>query len=232
MQKIAIYDLDRTILKTPTFTAFLIFAAREKRRSLLWRAPIWIGALLGYKAGLYGRKRLKQFGIRLFIGGEMPVSEITNLSQKFANSVVPYDVQPGAAAAIEKDRVAGCQLIIATAAPEFYVAEIAKILAFDDYLATRHLATQDGAISNQIIGENCYGEEKLERVKSWFAEQKLDRDDCHIIFYSDHESDGPLLDWADEGIFVTTDKNKMQMAIRHGWQPANFNVAALQVASG
>ena len=154
MHKIAIYDLDRTILKTPTFTAFLVFAARYNGRSLIWRAPIWIAALIGYKLKLYRRKPLKQFGVKLFVAAQTRQEDMAELSRAFANSVVPGDVQPGASAAIARDRADGARLIIASAAPEFYVSEIAQPLRFDDFIATRHLE-DDVHISYQIDGNNC-----------------------------------------------------------------------------
>ena len=100
MQRIAIYDLDRTLLRKPTFTPFLMFAARKLAPwRLLW-LPIWIAAMIGYRMGLYGRKSLKQFGIRLFVGREIS----QQISQDFAASIVPETIQPGASAAIQRDR--------------------------------------------------------------------------------------------------------------------------------
>lgn len=223
MQKIAIYDLDRTILKTPTFTAFLIFAARHRGRSLIWRAPVWIAALIGYKLRLYARKPLKQFGTALFVGTWTDQSELDALARGFAADVVPADVQPGAAEAIVQDRAAGYRLVIATAAPEIYVRAIAERLSFDDYVATRHMA-DSGRISHRIDGENCYGAEKLSRVKAWFKQQDIDRATREIIAYSDHISDAPLLDWADTGVCLTTKADLAAEARERGWRVADFAV--------
>jgi len=223
MRKIAIYDLDRTILKTPTFTAFLIFAARRRGRSLIWRAPVWIGALIGYKLRLYARKPLKQFGIALFIGRWTEQSAMDELARQFAADVVPADVQPGAAQAIAQDRASGYRLVIATAAPEFYVRQIAERLSFDDYLATRHIC-DDGRIGHRIDGENCYGAEKLRRVKAWLEQQDADRAACEIIAYSDHISDAPLLDWADTAMCITSKAGLAAEAEKRGWRVADFAV--------
>jgi len=222
MQRIAIYDLDKTILKTPTFTAFLVFCARENGRSLAWRAPVWIAALIGYKLGFYGRKPMKQFGIRLFIGQEIPKEKAADISRTFAATIIPSDVQLGASAAIAADRAAGRRIVIATAANEFYVREIAVLLGIEDIIATRNLLAPCGSISHLIEGENCYAEEKLARVKQWIAEQKIDRAACQIRFYSDHHSDAAMLDWADEGVLVGQGEKMRHLAVRHDWQLADF----------
>lgn len=114
-------------------------------------------------------------------------------------------------------------MVIATAAPDFYASIIGQLLSFDEVIATRHAILPDGAISNRIEGENCYGGEKLARVESWLANQSLDRSQYHIICYSDHPSDAPMLDWADEGILVTENAKLKPLAQKHGWQIADFS---------
>jgi phosphatidylglycerophosphatase C len=222
MRHIAIYDLDRTILKTPTFTAFLIFAGEQLGHSLWWRMPIWLGALIGYKLKFYGRKGLKQYGMKLFIGREIAKEKAAILAQKFAERVVPYGVPPGAAKAIAEDRAAGRTLVIATAAQELYVDAIASALKFDAIVATRNM--QDEASYHYLLdGENCYGGEKLVRVQQWLVEQKLIRESCNIRFYSDHPSDAPVFDWADERILVTSSEKYAALARDKGWHIADFS---------
>jgi phosphatidylglycerophosphatase C len=218
MKQIAIYDLDKTILTKPTFTAFLVFAARHDGKALWWRAPIWIAALIGYKLKLYGRKPMKQFGLRLFVGQIIR----PGLCEKFAASVAPSDVQRGAAAAIAQDRAAGKILVIATASPEFYADEIGKLLQFDAVIATRHKRSGEHGFLSQFDGENCYGAEKLSRVQAWMAETGLDRGTCHIRFYSDHPSDASVLDWADEGVLVTSSAALRDLARTRGWQSEDW----------
>jgi phosphatidylglycerophosphatase C len=218
MKQIAIYDLDKTILTKPTFTAFLVFAARHDGKALWWRALIWIAALIGYKLKLYGRKPMKQFGLRLFVGQIIR----PELSVKFSQSVAPSGVQRGAAMAIERDRSEGKMLIIATASPEFYADEIGKLLQFDAVIATRHLGRGDGEFLSQFDGENCYGAEKLSRVQAWLLENGLDRGACHIRFYSDHPSDAPVLDWADEGVLVNEGEKMQALALSKRWKIVSF----------
>ncbi|MFC4291277.1 HAD family hydrolase [Sphingorhabdus arenilitoris] len=223
MQRIAIYDLDRTIVKTPTFTAFLFFAAAHLRRPLWWRVPLWAGALIGYVLKLYGRKALKQYGMKLFIGRELPSAKAQEIAELFAQNIIPSDILPGAAAAIDADRAAGGKLIIASAAQALYVSAIARALQFDAFVATENLRSEHG-YAYLMDGENCYGAEKLRRVQLWLDRENLVREDCDIWFYSDHPSDAPMLNWADRGILVGPSPALAQLAAKNGWDHADFSL--------
>jgi phosphatidylglycerophosphatase C len=226
--EIAIYDLDKTITRRPTFTHFLLFYARREASYRLAALPIWIAALLGYRIGLYGRKPLKQFGIAIFIGRKIcPVAMARNASD-FASMVFEHNIQPGAQQSIAVDKSKSRRLVLATAAPEFYASEIAARLGFGDVIATRHKMTSEGLISNEIDGENCYGREKLKMVTKWLDDQQLFREQCIIWAYSDHPSDAPLLDWADTSFLVNPSKKLRRFAHHKNWLVQNFAADAVK----
>lgn len=221
--KIAIYDLDKTITRRPTFTHFLLFYASRRSPSRLAALPIWLIALIGYRIGLYGRKPLKQFGISMFMGRHLQADTLHQMASDFVTNAVLNDIQPGASQSIENDRQAGCTLVMATAAPAFYAAEIGARLSFDAVVATQHVVRSDGHISHKIDGENCYGPEKLKMVSAWFDRQALKREDCHISVYSDHASDAPLMDWADAAYLVNASDKLRRLAAQKNWQLRNFS---------
>jgi phosphatidylglycerophosphatase C len=196
-----------------------MYAARKTAPWRLLLLPVWIAAMIGYRMGLYGRKPLKQLGIRLFVGTEIG----PHVARDFATHIVPRTIQPGATAAMDRDRADGRMLVIATAAPDFYASEISRIAGFDDVIATRHMTTGGGRVSYLIDGENCYGEEKLWRITSWLENLHLNRLQCDIRFYTDHQSDAPVLNWADCGIFVGASDRHQRTAATKGWQYADFS---------
>lgn len=220
---IAIYDLDKTITRRPTFTRFLLFYARRTAPFRLAGLPIWLFALIGYRIGLYGRKPLKQFGICLFMGRDLDVSDLARIVAAFVSDAVLTDIQPGAAKSIENDRVQNRTLVIATAAPAIYANEIGARMGFDAVVGTRQVVLPGSRIGHFIDGENCFGPEKLKMVTLWFAAQELKREDCHISVYSDHASDAPLLDWADAAYVVNPSKKLRRIAVQNGWQTRDFS---------
>jgi phosphoserine phosphatase len=69
----------------------------------------------------------------------------------------------------------------------------------------------------RITGENCYGPAKLRMIEAWLAAEGIAREKAHIRFYSDHVSDAPTLDWADEAFAVNPHGPLRAMAVGRGW---------------
>jgi HAD superfamily hydrolase (TIGR01490 family) len=202
LQRIALYDLDRTVTRAPTFTPFLVHMAASGNPLRLLGVPLWVLAMLGYKAKLYGRKPLKQFGLRLLVGREVRSAALQPRIDAFVARQLARNIQPGARAQIAADRAGGARLVLITAAPEIYAKAMAQALGFDACIATRHQRGADGGLLNTIDGANNYGPEKIARIEAWLATQGLARADCHLTAYTDHASDAPILNFADAGVLV------------------------------
>lgn len=202
MQRIALYDLDRTVTRAPTFTPFLAHMAATGNRLRLLGLPVWVVAMLGYKAGLYGRKPLKQFGLRLLVGRVVRSPALQPRIDAFVARQLARNIQPGALAQIAADRAAGVRLVLVTAAPEIYAEALAQALGFDSCIATRHRRDPHGNLLALIDGENNYGALKVARIEAWLAAQGLTCADCHLTAYTDHASDAPILNLADTGVLV------------------------------
>ncbi|MBD3728539.1 MAG: HAD-IB family phosphatase [Sphingomonadales bacterium] len=214
--RIAIYDLDRTLTRAPTFTPFLHFAAARLAPWRLAFSPVWIVLMLLYKAKLYSRTTLKRMGMKLMTGSA-PLAELERVGEEFASRrIAAGGLMPGALQLLAEDRAAGARLVIATAAFGFYARAFAQALDIPDLIATRW----DG---RDIPGGNCYGAEKLARVQAWMEAQGIDPDDCTIRFVSDSFADAPLLDVADEAIFATGSDSEAARAHSRGWQAADLS---------
>ena len=219
--RVAIYDLDRTVLRTPTFTLFLLWAAWREAAWRLLLLPALAALMIGYALRLYGRNRFKPAAIRLMLGGGIAPERAKKLAAEFAAWRVPRDVAPGAAACIARDRAEGYRLLMATAAPEFYAGAIARALDFDGIVATRHQRGPGGEWLAAIDGTNCYGAEKARRVGEWLATGG-GKDARHVRAYSDHASDAPLFALADEAFAVGRGGRIARAARRHGWRLVDF----------
>lgn len=218
MQAIALYDLDRTVTRAPTFTPFLVHMGARGNPLRLLGVPLWVLAMLGYKAGLYGRKPLKQFGLRLLVGRVVRSPALQPRIDAFVQRQLARNIQPGARAQIAADRAAGVRLVLVTAAPEIYAEQIAEALGFDACIATRHVRDRADNLLAAIAGENNYGAHKVERVQQWLAAEGLSRADCHLTAYTDHASDAPILNFADAGVLVG------RYATPHsGWTQADWS---------
>lgn len=217
MKTIALYDLDRTITQAPTFTPFLVFMAARKGGWRLLGLPLWLGAMVGYKFGLYGRETLKSFGLRLFVGRIVRDGRLQQSIDIFVERQIAHNIQPGALRQIAADQAAGFLLVMVSAAPEIYADALATRLGFSVCIATRHKRTATGDLIAEIDGQNNYGHEKVRKVESWMQASGLKREDLAITAYADNASDAPILDFADNGVLIG---NYTKPSIR--WQHSNW----------
>ncbi|MCD2323274.1 HAD-IB family hydrolase [Sphingomonas sp. IC-56] len=217
MQHFAIYDMDKTITAAPTWTRFLVHAARRRAPWRLALLPVVGVAGLAYLVKRLDRAGLKQFSHRLLLGRTLTPAQIEQVAEGFAAHEAEYGVLQGARERIAQDRADGYRLVMATASHGYYAAGIARRLGFDHVVATQARRSEGGDILSLLDGENCYGPAKLVMVEAWLAGQGLDRRDCHIRAYSDHVSDAPLLAWADEPFAVNAHAPLISLAKAKGW---------------
>jgi HAD superfamily hydrolase (TIGR01490 family) len=222
MIELAIYDMDRTITRTGTYTPFLIHAARRLAPWRLALTPLVPVAMLAYAVRLIDRKKLKEVNQALLLGRSVAPAALAPVTASFADRIMQLNVHPGALKAIAADRAAGRRLILATASYRLYVEAIAERLGFDEVIATNSMKGLDDRIRPRIDGENCYGPAKLRMIESWMAGQGLARGDVKVRFYSDHASDAPVLEWADEPFAVNAHKRLRKLAKARGWPLLNW----------
>ena len=216
-QLLAIYDMDKTITRTPTWTPFLAFAMRRRARWRLALLPWAAIAGLAYATELIDRAALKQTTQKWLLGGSMAADHVQTLTAAFADHVAATGVLDAARDRIAADKAAGYRLVMATASYAFYARAIAERLGFDDVIATESEHDPAGALIPRIAGENVYGAAKLRAVEVWLSGVGLTRSDCHVRFYSDHVSDAPVLDWSDEPFAVNAHGPLKALAKRRGW---------------
>lgn len=213
MHKIALYDLDKTITTKPTWTPFLVAAARARAPWRLALLPIAGGWGVAHKMGAASRAGVKARAQALLIGPALPDPARRLLAERFAARV---PLRPGALARIAADRAEGYRLVLATASFGYYAGAIAARLGFDAVIATE--AAQDAhGWRPRLVGENCYGAAKLRRITAWLDAQGIARDTARLRFYSDHVSDAPTLAWADEAFAVNPDGRLRRLAQARGW---------------
>lgn len=222
--RIAIYDLDRTVLRKPTFTLFLLWAAWREAPWRLLLLPALAALMIGHALHLYGRDRFKPAAIRLMLGPSLSPARAETLAARFAAWRVPRDVPPGATAMMARDRAEGYRLLMATAAPEFYAGAIADALGFDAIVASRHQRDPAGNWLPVLDGQNCYGAEKARRVTEWL-EANAAEGTAHIRAYSDHPSDAPTFALANDAWLVGRSPKLIRLAAERGWQIVDFDVA-------
>lgn len=216
MTELAIYDMDRTITRTGTFTPFMIHAALRLAPWRLLFVPFAVLVMLAYAARLIERKRVKELNQAMLIG-RMPIARLRPVAESFAEKMVTRNSYREALESLAENRAEGRRLVLATASSRLWVEPIAAKLGIDDVIATSTIKGLDDFVSHKVDGENCYGPAKLRMIQAWMGLEGLDRSDCYIRFYSDHVSDVPVLEWADEAIAANPHQGLRAVAKARGW---------------
>jgi HAD superfamily hydrolase (TIGR01490 family) len=215
---LAIYDMDRTVTKRATYTPFLLHCARRRAPWRLLFLPIVLLAMVAYLLRLIDRGRLKEINHHLLIGGKIHPSELKPLVDSFADAQIAANIRPGALKAIARDKSEGRRLILATASYRLYADAIAQRLGFDDVIGTDSVIGLDDRVHAKIAGKNCYGPEKKRMIDDWIAKSGLIGDHGHVRFYSDHASDRPVFEWAQEPVAVNPHDKLRRLAGERGWR--------------
>ena len=218
MSDLAVYDMDRTVTRTATYTPFLLHCAMHRAPWRLLFLPFVIGSMLAYVLKLIDRAKLKEVNHHLLLGAKVHPRDLKPLVESFADKQVATNIRPGARAAIARDKAEGRRLVLATASYRLYADAIAERLGFDDVIGTGSIIGLDERVHAKIDGDNCYGPAKLRMIAGWLEISGLKGSHGHVRFYSDHVSDQPAFEWADEPVAVNPHGKLRRLAEQRGWR--------------
>jgi HAD superfamily hydrolase (TIGR01490 family) len=214
---LAIYDMDRTVTKRPTYTPFLLHCALRRAPWRLLFLPLVLLSMLAYVLGVIDRGRLKEINHRLLLGARIHPADLKPLVEGFAERQAAENIRPGAHNAIARDKAEGRRVVLATASYRLYADAIARRLGFDDVIGTGSVIGLDDRVHAKIAGENCYGPAKMRMIADWVERSGLKGVHGHVRFYSDHVSDAPVFEWADEPVAVNPHGKLRRLAVERGW---------------
>ena len=217
MSDLAVYDMDRTVTRRPTYTPFLLHCAMRRGPWRLLFLPLVALSMIAYLLKLIDRGRLKEVNHHLLLGSHIHPKDLKPLVDSFADKQAASNIRSGARLAIARDKAEGRRLVLATASYRLYADAIAERLGFDEVIGTGSVIGLDARVHAKIDGENAYGAAKMRMIASWVEASGLLGKHGHVRFYSDHVSDQPAFEWADEPVAVNPHGKLRRLAERRGW---------------
>ena len=214
---LSIFDLDRTLTKRPTYSLFLLFAARRVAPWRLLLIPALAPRLLRYKLGRATRGSMKEAMHALTLGPSLDRSIAERVAADFAEQLTENGIYSEGRALLRQELSAGQRVILATAAPALYAVPFAQRLGIADVVSTRPVWSGD-RLTHSIDGENCYGHSKLAMIEAYLRSAQIDRRKTRVRFYSDHASDLPTFEWADDPVAVNPSARLRKIARERGWR--------------
>ena len=131
-------------------------------------------------------------------------------------------VRPGAVAEIERCKAEGMKLILASASFKPITTTIVEELGFDGMVCTV-MEERGGHYTGRVLGVPVQGREKA-RLLFQLCEDLYGHGNWQIArAYSDHYSDIPMLELAEEVTIVDPDNKLEREAKKRGWPIENWD---------
>lgn len=184
MSGIAFFDFDGTITEKDSLLEIIKFKHGSLKfyTGMLANSPY----LFAMKAGLIPNQKAKEKVLKWFFG-KLKEEDFQKLSDDFSTQIIPSLIRPKAITEINKLKDAGFEVVIVSASAENWLALWCKNEGLS--LIGTILDTKDGCITGKIVGDNCYGQEKVRRVKEKYDLLAYRSIQC----YGDTKGDKPLL---------------------------------------
>lgn len=177
-----VYDFDGTIYDGDSTIDFYFFVLK-KQPIILFRIFVQIYGIICYLLKIHNKTKMKECFFS-FLKYTKNIDEIiSDFWNKNESKIKKWYL----------DIHSNDDLII-SASPEFLLKEICDRLNISNLIATKV-----DKYSGETSGNNCYGDEKLNRFRNEFNGEI----EC---FYSDSKSDEPLASIAKESYLVVGDK--------------------------
>ena len=214
----ALFDLDHTLLPVDTQALFCNFVIRREPWRiiyLLWFLPCVPLAAVR----LVSLRWLKRLYCSYLWG--MSQERLKLHAKEFAETVVPQVLYPEVLAELQRHQKTGRITILNSASPGIYVADIARVLGFDHWVATRLVEYEKMPFFPQIDGPNNKHGAKIDAMRhqlpAGFDEKAGDRlpDSWG---YSDSSADVPLLSICERAMMIHPSSKFAAIGAEHGWR--------------
>ncbi|HEU4966014.1 MAG TPA: HAD-IB family phosphatase [Candidatus Saccharimonadales bacterium] len=175
---IAVFDFDKTIYAGDSTVDFYFFCL-SRNPSILRYVPLQCWHILRFKLGLETRTAMKS-AFLIFLKDIVHIEKyVTDFWLQQESKIKPWYLE----------KAHGTHVII-SASPQFLLKPVC------DKLHAILIATNVDAKTGRIVGANCYGGEKVVRLRKEIKDARV------IAAYSDSRSDSPLLALADSAYAV------------------------------
>jgi len=189
-QVVAAFDFDGTLTRRDTLFYFLLYIRSRFTvfRDAVMLSPILVGYALGWIRNDVAKERVFArclAGIRL--------DDLKQQGERFSAEILPGLLRKEALARLGWHKNRGHRCIVISASLDLYVRPWAMRMGFDDVIAS-HLETfDDGTITGNLSGGNCFGAEKVIRLEALLGSIS----GYTLYAYGDSRGDSELLSVAD-----------------------------------
>ena len=191
-KRLALFDFDGTITNKDTLIDFIIYT--HGFTSFIFGFTLMLPYLIGYKLKIIPNYRAKERVLEYFYKG-LELQELERQGREYVKTKLPPLLRASAMAKIEEHKSAGDRVVVISASSDIWIKEFIAQNNIE-IIATR-LEVIDGVLSGKIDGKNCFGLEKVNRLKEYLDVTEYEE----IIAYGDSSGDKEMLSFATKGFY-------------------------------
>jgi HAD superfamily hydrolase (TIGR01490 family) len=181
---IAFFDFDGTLIKEDSFLLFINLISSKKKYFFGWFLIIFY--YLFYKSGFLTQKSFKEKVLIYFMKGK-DQEDIRKYAKIFAEKVIEEKLTEQAKNRLEYHENKGDRIVIVSASLDLWLQGWCKIRNYE--MVSSIAEIKNGKITGKLVGENCIGSEKVNRIRKTYELDKYSK----IYVYGDSDNDRPML---------------------------------------
>ena len=191
---VAAFDFDGTLTRRDTLFPFLLYVVGWSE--FIRHVFVLIPTLAGYGLGMIRNDIAKERVFTRFLSG-MDIGVLQHKATQFSEKKLPSLLCIEAMKRLDWHKQQGHRCVVISASLELYVHPWALKAGFDDVIASRLETQEDGRITGNLSGENCFGIEKVRRLEALLGS----RSGYTLYAYGDSRGDKELLISADHAYY-------------------------------
>lgn len=193
---VAAFDVDGTLTVRDCVLPFLV---RSGRAGFVVRVLKHLPRVLRLAAAR-DRDGLKAVFVASAVSG-MSVDALDAIGTRFASVVAGSWMRSDVAARLRWHQDQGHVVVLVSASLAPYLVPLGELLEVDAVLCTE-LESENGFLTGELLGSNCRGQEKLNRLHSWAVESGIVGEEWLQYAYGDSSGDTEMLAAARQGVNV------------------------------
>ena len=208
----AFFDLDLTITAKDSFRHFLKRYYLDEYFNWHFIPHVFICGLMR-KVRFVSLQTFKEKALVFLKGKEKDF--IRQVGKSFFEKNLLGILRKKAIERIEWHRLKGHLVFIVSSSPDIYLFHLVQYLKCDGYECTK-LAYREDQFICRFEGKDCFGSEKVEKMKVIAANEQLDLGGSFA--YSDHESDVPMLGLVGNPVVISPTAKLKKIAEENRWK--------------
>ncbi|RXJ95814.1 HAD-IB family hydrolase [Arcobacter sp. AHV-9/2010] len=189
---LTLFDFDGTITKDDSLLKFIRFVVGDRR--FLVGLVVLSPMLVLYKLKLIPNYKAKQYMLSWFFKGMRKV-DFFEVAKKYSLTHIDKIVRLKAIEKINWHKNQGHKVVVVSASIECWLRPWCEKNGLE-LLATK-LEIKDDIVTGKLLSKNCYGVEKVNRIKELYNLEKYD----YIYAYGDSNGDKQMLELAHEKFY-------------------------------